>query len=295
MGNAVLFFHALTPVHTGTGQALDVIDLPVAREKVTGWPYIPGSSIKGVFRDAAEKGDQHKRAFGPETENAAESAGSLLFCDARLVCFPVRSFSGVFAWVTCPSAITRLARDCAAAGIAGPPSFAIPQDWQFDSAACKKATVLISESSVKKEKRIILEEFDLQPVQTDVANLIDFIARQVFCDSPWQDHFGERFVVVHDDMFCTLTETATEVVARIALDDRKKVVKQGALWYEEAIPAEAIFASPLINAARNGDDDLIGDYLAKQKLSPIQIGGNASVGRGLMRVVLNGSELTGGR
>lgn len=288
MGNAILFFHALTPVHTGTGQAVDVIDLPVAREKVTGWPYIPGSSIKGVLRDAAAKGEQHKRAFGPETENASQSAGNLLFCDARLLCFPVRSFSGVFAWVSCPSAITRLGRDCAAVGLEGPPAFKVPQNWSFESAA------LAADTALKQGDRVILEEYDLTPVQADVSGLAELIAKKVFSDQGWQEHFKKRFVVVHDDMFSTLTDTATEVVARIALDDKKKVVSKGALWYEEAVPAEAIFVSPLINAERNGEDDLI-DYLKKQKLSPVQIGGNASVGRGLMRVVLNGCELTGGQ
>jgi len=288
MGNAILFFHALTPVHTGTGQAVDVIDLPVAREKVTGWPYILGSSIKGVLRDAAAKGDQHKRAFGPETENASQSAGNLLFCDARLLCFPVRSFSGVFAWVSCPSVIKRLGRDCAAVGLDEPPAFKVPQSWSFESAA------LAGNTALKQGDRVILEEYDLTPVQADVSDLADFIAKKVFSDQSWQDHFTKRFAVVHDDMFSTLTETATEVIARIALDDEKKVVKGGHLWYEEAIPAEAIFVSPLINVERDGQDDLITNYLAKQKLSPVQIGGNASVGRGLMRIVMDRPEQTGG-
>ncbi|MGQ9809251.1 MAG: type III-B CRISPR module RAMP protein Cmr4 [Armatimonadota bacterium] len=299
MGNAILFFHALTPVHTGTGQAVDVIDLPVAREKVTGWPYIPGSSIKGVLRDAAAKGDQHKRAFGPETENASQSAGNLLFCDARLLCFPVRSFSGVFAWVSCPSVIKRLGRDCAAVGLDEQVAFTEPENWAFDSIIATPTTVLLTREEREQNDKtgqktcIVLEEYDLTPVQADVSGLADFIAKKVFSDQSWQDHFTKRFAVVHDDMFSTLTETATEVIARIALDDEKKVVKGGHLWYEEAIPAEAIFVSPLINAERNGEDDLI-DYLKKQKLSPVQIGGNASVGRGLMRIVMDGSELTGG-
>ncbi|BCW98125.1 MAG: type III-B CRISPR module RAMP protein Cmr4 [Armatimonadota bacterium] len=303
MGNAIIFFHALTPIHTGTGQAVDVIDLPVAREKVTGWPYIPGSSIKGVLRDAAEKGDKHKRAFGPETENAKESAGNLLFCDARLLCFPVRSFSGTFAWVTCPSAITRLSRDCAAAGLDGPPPFTLPENWEFASVITTPQTALRTQRQKNgNDVRIILEEYDLTPLEYDltpleenISKLADFIAGKVFSDSASREHFLKRFALVHDDMFSTLTETATEVVARIALDERKKVVKQGALWYEEAVPAEAIFVSPLINAERNPEDDLIADYLVKQRLSPVQIGGNASVGRGLVRIVLNGSELNGGQ
>jgi len=142
MGNALLVLHALTPVHTGTGQAVDVVDLPVAREKVTGWPVIPASSIKGVLRDACCSRDpRHGKASGdpgpddllgkafggPELGEAPEGgatrhfAGNLLFSDGRLLCFPVRSFAGVFAWTTCPSALERLARDCRAAGLEEPP------------------------------------------------------------------------------------------------------------------------------------------------------------------------------
>ena len=45
------WLHAVTPVHVGSGRGIGYIDLPVAREKVTDWPYIPGSSIKGVMAD----------------------------------------------------------------------------------------------------------------------------------------------------------------------------------------------------------------------------------------------------
>ena len=36
--------HALSPLHAGTGHAADVIDLPTARMKATGIPFVPGSS-----------------------------------------------------------------------------------------------------------------------------------------------------------------------------------------------------------------------------------------------------------
>jgi CRISPR-associated protein Cmr4 len=45
--------HALSPLHAGTGQAVDIVDLPIARMESTRIPLVPGSSIKGVLRDAA--------------------------------------------------------------------------------------------------------------------------------------------------------------------------------------------------------------------------------------------------
>ncbi|HCW51693.1 MAG TPA: hypothetical protein DGR79_06470, partial [Clostridiales bacterium] len=56
----VFWIHALTPLHVGAGQGVGFIDLPVMREKATGWPIVPGSTVKGVmrglFEDSARRG-----------------------------------------------------------------------------------------------------------------------------------------------------------------------------------------------------------------------------------------------
>ncbi len=108
---SVLFIHAQTPMHPGAGTALGVVDLPVQRERHTQWPLIPGTSLKGVLRDAArgpsDSSDEEKvtDAFGPDTKDADKHAGAITVTDARLLAFPVRSLRGVFAWVTCPSVL----------------------------------------------------------------------------------------------------------------------------------------------------------------------------------------------
>lgn len=40
-------------VHPGAGQSEGAIDLPVAREKTTDYPFVPGSGVKGAMRDRA--------------------------------------------------------------------------------------------------------------------------------------------------------------------------------------------------------------------------------------------------
>ena len=47
------FVHALSPLHAGTGQGAGILDLPIAREKATGLPFLPGSSLKGTLEHAA--------------------------------------------------------------------------------------------------------------------------------------------------------------------------------------------------------------------------------------------------
>ncbi len=47
----IFHLHALTALHVGAGQALGVVDLPLARARATHLPLVPGSALKGVLRD----------------------------------------------------------------------------------------------------------------------------------------------------------------------------------------------------------------------------------------------------
>lgn len=139
--SALLFIHAQTSLHPGTGTALGTVDLPIQRERHTGWPTIAGSSLKGITRDTCRERiaaglpehdpvtlddgkprnwSRRRRAdhdveltavFGPPTGQAEDHAGAISITDARILAFPVRSAKSVFAWVTCPEALRRLARD----------------------------------------------------------------------------------------------------------------------------------------------------------------------------------------
>lgn len=307
MTGKMLYLHALTPVHTGTGQSVDVVDLPVAREETTGWPYIPGSSIKGVLRDvckpanaqmpAKDSDDWHDfyKAFGPDTERADAMAGALVFTDAQLLCLPVRSLVGTFAWVTCPLAMARLKRDYA--GIHATLAAALP-----DALALSTAEVVVSSASQITWKgpgdsapKVVLEDLDLtvvaEPEWTQAVDAVaEAIGNAVFGeDAQWLDVLKQRIAVVSNDMFGFLCETATQVTARIKIQDERKTVQRGGLWYEEAVPAEAIFVSPVLAMPRNGTSaEQLFKVLAPAIDSVVQVGGNASVGRGLMRVRLVG-------
>lgn len=49
-----LFLHCKTPLHAGTGSDLGYIDLPIQREKHTGFPKVEASSLKGALREVFE-------------------------------------------------------------------------------------------------------------------------------------------------------------------------------------------------------------------------------------------------
>lgn len=119
---------AATSVHAGTGAQLGAVDLPIQRERHTEWPTLYGTGLKGVLRDEVRRlkepwpDPKIAAVFGPDTEKGERGseqdryAGALAISDARLLLFPVRTVGYAFAWITCPLAVARFARDAAHAG-----------------------------------------------------------------------------------------------------------------------------------------------------------------------------------
>lgn len=289
----LLLMHALSPLHAGAGQGVGVIDLPIARDKATGLPYVPGSSVKGVLRDACQSEDQCRehttKIFGPDSDNASDHAGTLHLSDQRLLLLPVRSFAGTFAWTTSPYVLARFARDADAAG-RKTPSLITKLKSNSETALTAKETALKAQ-----DETIILEDLDLAG-QADqrVDEWADWLGKALFPDEEeWRRALRERLCVVGDDVFNFLAETATETTARIRLDDDAKTVAEGALWYEEALPAESVLYGLAVAAPVKKvelETNLIFTVLGRLADRPRQFGGKASVGRGLCRMRLCAAE-----
>ena len=290
----MIFLHALSPLHVGTGQGVGVIDLPVAREKGTGIPIVPGSSLKGVLRSRIEDETLRKNVFGPDTTAAHEHAGSVQFGDLHLLFLPVRSLRGTFAWVTSPFLLQRFARDMAWVEH----RFAFPPVPKLDnteiclvpnrprSALTMKVKVKENGQEKKKDK-VILEDLDLSPASNEeLASWADALAPMIFADEIWQGLFKERICMVHNDVMRFLLDTALEVMARIRLDEETKTVQRGALWYEEALPAEAIMAGLVVISPVKATNEEVEAVLQQVVQKPLQLGGNATVGRGLCQLSL---------
>lgn len=279
----VFWIHALTPVHIGVGQGVGFIDLPIMREKVTNWPIVPSTAVKGVVRDfyhGTIENPLYDIAFGK-----TDQAGSLVFTDARLVCLPVRSYFGTYAYVTCSLALRRLKRDLLTVGIGeNLPDIVDKENVRFGKG-----------SKLAHQGKVYLEEYDLDASEDEeVEQWSEFIASSIFQgDDVWSRLFKERFAVVSDEMFDFLCETGTEVTARVKIDDDKKIVQQGALWYEEYLPAESILAGIVwcdrVFGEQNVSEDHVLHAICKKDLT-LQIGRRASVGKGQIRCLFNGKE-----
>jgi CRISPR-associated protein Cmr4 len=292
MPNTRLYWlHTLSPTHAGIGRGVGYIDLPIDRDGVTGWPILRGSGFKGVWADHhratadARKNDPTLRAaFGVAGDDNNSNAGALIPTDAKLVCLPVRSFRGTFAWAASPLCLQMLRRTLSLAGLTGVP--AAPASLDEGKAHHTTTSVLAEGNS------IYLEDLDFAAQNCDTATAwATLIAENVFAGDPaWQDQFKKRFVVLPDSAFDFLCETGTEVHTRVRIDDDTKTVAQGALWTEESLPAETILMG-LIQCdrvyGRNVEDITpqgLLDRFAKAALT-FQIGGKATVGRGQVRCV----------
>ena len=296
MNARLLFVHALSPLHAGTGQGVGVIDLPIAREKATNLPYLPGSSLKGTLRDtpsAQVTDDMRAKIFGPDGVNvkSEEYAGSVQFSDQRLLLLPVRSLIGTFAWVTSPYILLRLLRDAKGVELTSLPE-SVPKPATIEHSVVARNDGLVGDGG-----KVYLEDLDL-PLDPDAAKRemaaawAEWLGQQIFGgdgadETAWRDMLAARFCIVHDDALSFLLETATEITARIKLLEDTKTVKDGALWYEEALPTESILyglvvATPVRKF--NLDQATIFNALGSLMTGSAQFGGKATVGRGLCRM-----------
>ena len=287
MTNArLLFVHALSPLHAGTGQGVGVIDLPVARERATGLPYLPGSSLKGVLRDACGDRDIREKVFGPDTNRANDHAGSVQFSDQRLLLLPVRCVRGTFAWVTSPYILRRFVRDARSAGIEDVPS-QVPTPARDD-----ECMVSDGECKIAVGEQVILEDLDLRAeAHSDVTQWGQWLGERVFPnETAWQSMLTTRLCVVSDEVMDFLITTATEVVARIKLLEDAKTVKKGGLWYEEALPIETVLCGLVVATPIKATPDEVFTTIENLTAKPLQLGGKATVGRGLCRLRLVGGK-----
>jgi CRISPR-associated protein Cmr4 len=295
MNAQLTFVHALSPLHPGIGQGSGVIDLPIAREKATGIPFLPGSSLKGALRtrcynDSKENATECAAIFGPaNVANELDSNASMAqFSDQRLLLLPVRSLSGTFAWVTSPYILRRLLRDLADTQAKPPATIPDVRALNDCCIADHKSAITLGENSNK----VYLEDLDLQAEFSHKITLwAEWIGQYVFPTSndPWRTILAERLCLVHDNVLSFLLDTATEIITRIRLKEDSKTVEDGGLWYEEALPTETILsgivlATPLKNSQMTTEK--IFAHLNSLTQETLQLGGKATIGRGMCRVYL---------
>lgn len=292
MKQNLFYLHALSALHCGNGQSAGVIDLPIARERATNLPLVPGSSLRGVLREefAGREGEEarklEKSLFGPRSGSDESHAGALAVGDAHLLFLPIRALAGIVAYATCPFILKNYAKDAGYPKCDGIDA-SIPEPAEHEAI---HATGNVNGLSGK----IVLEDLDLDARHEALADVwARAIAKAVFQDDETaQTDLIQRFLILPDSVFVFLAETATEIRARIAIDEKTGTVKKGALWYEENLPAESVLWGIYALSDSRAKDGVKADELTARipAKSLLQLGGKAGVGRGLTRFINGGAR-----
>jgi len=309
----MLFIYVETPLHVGGGRSLGAVDLPIQRERITGYPMVQASSLKGKLRALADpqgqddgrvSRDEFLAIFGPEAgPGASEYAGALSVGDARLLLFPVRSLAGVFAWTTSRNALARFWREAETTGLKL--GWELPPEPGKNQAWVSEGTVLQAGDSV------VLEEFSFAPQPEPLVNTIgQWLAQQALPETKeyeyWRDALPQRLCILPEDAFRDFTLYATEVETHVKLDPSTKTVATGALWTSESLPADSLLYAPLLatrsRAGKKGAGDrweptvkLDGEEILKKieelSLTRAQLGGDETTGQGMvaLRLVKGGA------
>ncbi len=287
MESKILTLFTRTPLHVGAGSSVGVVDLPIIRESHTGYPVIPGASLKGVLADlwndkdnleekgttkegkkikVRKAGSDLKLLFGANDDKA--DSGKLLIGENKVVAFPVRSAKGGFAWVTCPLALGRLSRDWGKTlelqAIGTDACLAAPQ-LKFDDGS------------------VIVEEYCLK-ASADVPQVVIDILKNLCDDTLWLNELGSHLVIVSDEMFKYFVENACEIAQHVKINDDTGTAEGGGLFNQENVPAETLFFTVLYEK----DDRCFG--ILEEKLGTvnhlIQVGADATTGLGWCTVTV---------
>jgi CRISPR-associated protein Cmr4 len=284
MQKQLLTLYTRTPLHVGCGTSVDVVDLPIMRERITKFPVIPGSSLKGVLLQAArehfENGtharskdglpSEAKLLFGAiekEGDAHTSNAGCVQIMEAKLLAFPVRSLAGCFAWITCPAVLERYKRDTGA-------------DFKVEGPEKDK---VIAGSDLIAGGHVVLEEYALAIESGNSVAAVATALKNSTNDPLWTANLEKRLAIVHDENFQHFVTTCTEVVTRVKIDPTTRTVDGGALFNQENVPCEALFYSVLsVVTPRRSGGDADAHLQALLKANPtLQIGGDETTGHGL--------------
>lgn len=303
MKTRLFYLHALSALHVGTGQGVGAVDLPIARSRATNLPIVAGSAIKGVLRDELKNqlsptDDQVLFGSRINVENVDDDkqlthAGAVAFGDAQLLLLPIRSFAGTVAYATCPFILKRYQRDI----LSSTTDESVKEFIKNLSTSLDKeeiANVVLGSILLLDDKKIALEDLDLNAKSDSQANKwADTIAQAVYPNDTddWKNELKQRFVILPDDVFSFLADTATEIRTRIKINRDTRIVEKGMLWTEENLPCETVLwgvfgvSQSRDKSGKTAED--VSKLLPENELS-IQIGGKHTVGRGLCRLMIGG-------
>lgn len=319
MKNEILTLLTRTSLHIGAGASVGAIDQPIQRERHTGFPIIPATSLKGSFADqwpvslkdkagklvrvtSKKEGGIHQIdqidasgaawLFGSD-DAFISFAGSLIFSEARVIAFPIRSARGSYAWITCPLMLQRAARDGVFTGAALDEinNLKEPPDTAEQAFAMFKPNTL---GLGEHKKQIVLEEYCFDHCEGAFDEIANALAKLV-SDTLFAT-IEERLVILSNGMMSHFGTTACEIAQHVRINDQTGTAEEGGLFNQENVPADTLFYSvasatdsrvPHNDYRKMNATDALTTFLGEIKtVGVFQFGGDATTGLGFCTVAV---------
>ena len=308
---------ALTPVHPGAGRSPGIVDLPVVRDSL-GYPYIPGSEVKGALKTALARalgalkgGDGYIDCgkardlcclLGPEVEDQDKHMSAVVISHLFLVAIPApspESPRGVV-YLTSPSRLAILSNFLNSVG--SNDKAAIIRE----AASLVERRALASFNPGAEYVRIHLTRVPVAGNDNGKARQAGEALSEVFKSVKGLHEvasLADSLLIVPESMAPTLFEKSLLRHTRVRLNRDTKTVWKGGLWTEEYIPYGSLFAgligdstfrgAPCGKTEERDDDDAVArlSEIAKSHLSGkdgntfyLMVGGKETIGSGLLNV-----------
>lgn len=329
----IVGMRAITPVHAGCASDLGIVDLPIQRERQTGYPKVEASGLKGCIREQLEDNCKTlldvynihnmlgydrsskniyikagvscdaSKEVNKDFKEGDQYASAIGFVDARILVFPVISAKNVFAYVTCPDVIDKFIEALNLCEQKEGDEF--PDSKKFkvkgEQAICSPTC------NVNLDTQIILDNYryDCKKDEENIEKLAKLIANYTDVDL---DKVMGKLVIVSDTDFQDYVSMNTEVITRTKINNETGTVAKGALFTEEYLPAETIMYSMILYSpvfssvmpegivkvpeTYPSTVEDVKNYFKKkgESLTVIQIGGGATIGKGIMKFTWGGEK-----
>lgn len=223
------FVVALDPLHIGTGgYRLGRVDNTIVREPGTNLPKIPGTSLHGAIRHASamrygnpkSAGQNPKGEFEKDPviytfgagEKGGFNAGVVNITDAKIFLFPMASQNEPI-WITTNQ---------------------ILKEFGFNSeqpSECGNVVIASKLGSVKDKFPLGWLMMDIESHDVEIKPL----AKNYNLPPSLKEAF-ERTVIVHEDVFSELVNSALEIRTSVAINPETGAAEPKALFTYESIP-----------------------------------------------------------
>ncbi|KYN79030.1 type III-B CRISPR module RAMP protein Cmr4 [Clostridium sporogenes] len=280
-----IYIKGISPIHAGSGQSLTSVDKPIQRESHSNIPKIEGSSLKGsikhnvyhklgfnednkkVEKEKEGKKEEYKlfeKMFGPDNGNDYASAISIT--DAKLLLFPMRSATDIYKLITCPYVLRRWKEETNQ-------GFEDSTLENIEDGHC----VVNQNSALLSSNKVMVEEYIFEAKEKDLSSLFNESLKELQLN---------KVVILSDSDFIDMVTMYTEVITRNKIDVETGTAQGTGLFSEEYLPAETVMYFSVLESAfyKGGQKETL-KYFNKNIGKIFQIGGNETIGKGIVKVL----------